>query len=301
MISITDIESRLQQKEQGKFQKICNEILKNEGYITLDRTGSEAGTEKTIPGTPDSVFIKDDNYIFVEFTTYQKAKLPQKIRDDVEKCFKLIDLDELNGKVSEIIFMHNRKQPSLKVINEIEQKCNKRNIKFTIYGIDYISDIIQRKYPYIAEKELELKDYDKLLQISEKEIRKSLQDEMKNDDLEKITNRVSHLYEEASKITNNPTSLIYISDKNKKILNNTYSELINLEYIYAEKNNEESKNYYHNVLIILQRYNRKKYIEKFKEVEKYGILTSEDYIFYAENLIMENQESEALPILERLY
>lgn len=301
MISITDIENRLQQKEQGKFQKICNEILKSEGYITLDRTGSEAGTEKTIPGTPDSVFIKDDNYIFVEFTTYQKAKLPQKIRDDVEKCFKLIDSDGLKDKISDIIFMHNRKQPSLKVINEIKQKCNKRNIKFAIYGIDYISDIIQRKYPYIAEKELELKDYDKLLQIPEKEIRKSLQNEIKNDDLEKITNRVSHLYEEASKITNNPTSLIYISNKNKKILDNTYSELISLEYIYAEKNNEESKNYYHNVLIILQRYNRKKYIEKFKEVEKYGILTSEDYNFYAENLIMENQENEALPILERIY
>ena len=34
MISITDIESKLEQKEQGKFQIICNEILKNEGYIT---------------------------------------------------------------------------------------------------------------------------------------------------------------------------------------------------------------------------------------------------------------------------
>ncbi len=300
MISITDIENRLQQKEQGKFQKICNEILKNEGYITFDRTGSETGTEKTISGTPDSVFIKDKEYIFVEFTTY-KAKLPQKIRDDVEKCFGLIDSDGLKNKVSEIIFMHNRKQPSFKVINEIEQKCNKRNIKFTIYGIDYISDIIQRKYPYIAEKELELKDYDKLFQISEKEIRKSLQNEIKNNDLEKITNEVSHLYEKASKITNNPTSLIYTSNRNKKILNDIYSKLINLEYIYTGKNNEESKNYFHNVLIILQRYNRTKYVEKFKEVEKYGILTSEDYNFYAENLIMENKESEALPILEKLY
>ena len=216
MISITDIESKLEQKEQGKFQIICNEILKNEGYITFDRTGSETGTEKTVSGTPDSIFIKDGNYIFAEFTTYKKVKLPQKIRDDVEKCFTLIDSDGLKGKVSSIIFMHNRKQPSLKIINEMEQKCKKRNIKFIIYGIDYISDIIQKKYPYIAEKELELKDYDKLFQVSKDEIKNSLQGEVKNNDIEKITNRVSHLYEEASKITNTPTSLVYVNSKNKK-------------------------------------------------------------------------------------
>ncbi len=301
MISITDIESKLGQKEQGKFQIICNEILKNEGYITFDRTGSESGTEKTISGTPDSIFIKDEKYVFVEFTTYQKVKLPQKIRDDVEKCFSLIDSDKLNGKVSKIIFMHNRKQPSLKIIEEIKKKCKKRNIEFIIYGSDYISDVIQKKYPYIAENHLDLKDYDKLLQISKDDIKKSLKGEIENKDIDKISNRINHLYEEASKITNNLSSLIYISYSNKEKLKDIYNELINLEYIYAGKHSEESKNYYHNILIILQRYDRKKYIEKFKDIEKYDLLTIDDYNFYADNLMMENQADKALPILKKLY
>ena len=61
------------------------------------------------------------------------------------------------------------------------------------------------------------------------------------------------------------------------------------------------KGYYHNILIILQRYDRSEYIKKFNEVEKYNILTVDDYNFYADNLMMENQANKALPILEKLY
>lgn len=301
MISITDIESKLEQKEQGKFQIICNEILKNEGYTTFDRTGSETGTEKTISGTPDSIFMEDEKYVFAEFTTCQKTKLPQKIRDDIEKCFNLIDSNKLNGKVSKLIFMHNRKQPSLKIIEEIKKECQKRNIDFIIHGSDYISDIIQKKYSYIAEKYLDLKDYDKLFQISKNEIKESLKGEIVNKDINKISDRVCCLYKEASKITNIPSSIIYINYKNKEKLHEIYKELINLEYIYVGKNSEESKNYYHNILIILQRYDRSEYIKKFNEVEKYNILTVDDYNFYADNLMMENQANKALPILEKLY
>lgn len=301
MISITDIEYKLGQKEQGKFQIICNEILKNEGYETFNRTGSQLGTEKTILGTPDAIFIKDKSYVFAEFTTYQKGKLPQKIKDDINKCFNLIDSDKLNGKVSKIIFMHNRKQPSLKVIEEIKNKCQKRGIEFIIYGSDYLSDIIQKKYSYIAETHLELKDFDKVLEITKNEIKNSLMPKIKNQNIEKITNKVFSLYEEASKITNIPSSLIYLNDDEKLKLKRIYTELVNLEYIYVEKNTEESKNYYHNILIILQRYDRKEYIKKFKTIEKYGLLSNDDYNFYANNLIMEDHPDEALPILEKEY
>ena len=68
MLSITDIESRLIQKEQGIFQKIGNEIIaRREGYEPFDYIGSQLGTDKTTSGTPDSVFKKDNKYIFVEF------------------------------------------------------------------------------------------------------------------------------------------------------------------------------------------------------------------------------------------
>ena len=200
MISIVDIEAKLVQKEAGKFQIICNEILKNEGYNTFDRTGSELGTEKTILGTPDSTFIKNGYYIYVEFSTVKKRDLLKKIKKDIDKCLKKIHTDKLKGKVSEIIFMHNRKQPELKDIEEIKEICKKEKIEFIIYGIDTISDLIQRKYQYIAEQHLELRDYNNL--------RTSMPIENK-----KISDRVNILYEEASKIINTHLSLIYINNE----------------------------------------------------------------------------------------
>lgn len=286
MISIIDIEAKLGQKEAGKFQIICNEILKNEGYNTFDRTGSELGTEKTILGTPDSTFIKNGNYIYVEFSTVKKRNLLKKIKKDIDKCLEKIHNDELKGKVSEIIFMHNRKQPELKDIEEIKEICKKEKIEFIIYGVDTISDLIQRKYQYIAEQHLELKDYNNLLN--------SIPIENK-----KISDRVNILYEEASKIINTNLSLIYINNEERKKLYDIYIELLSLEYIYIDRDEEKRKIYYNNLLVILQRYDIKQYIEKFKEFEKKNLLGKEEYYLYIKSLILENKAEEALSLIEK--
>lgn len=286
MISIVDIEAKLVQKEAGKFQIICNEILKNEGYDTFDRTGSEIGTEKTILGTPDSTFIKNGYYIYVEFSTVKKRDLLKKIKKDIDKCLKKIHTDKLKGKVSEIIFMHNRKQPELKDIEEIKEICKKEKIEFIIYGIDTISDLIHRKYQYIAEQHLELKDYNNLLS--------SIPIENK-----KISDRVNILYEEASKIINTNLSLIYINNEERKKLHDIYIELLSLEYIYIHREEEERKIYYNNLLVILQRYDRKEYIGKFKEFEKQNLLGKEEYYLYIKSLILENKAEEALSLIEK--
>ena len=286
MISIVDIEAKLVQKEAGKFQIICNEILKNEGYNTFDRTGSELGTEKTILGTPDSTFIKNGYYIYVEFSTVKKRDLLKKIKKDIDKCLKKIHTDKLKGKVSEIIFMHNRKQPELKDIEEIKEICKKEKIEFIIYGIDTISDLIQRKYQYIAEQHLELRDYNNL--------RTSMPIENK-----KISDRVNILYEEASKIINTHLSLIYINNEEREQLYAIYKELLSLEYIYRERGDDERKIYYNNLLVILQRYDRNQYIEKFKEFEKQNLLGNEEYYLYIKSLILENKAEEALSLIEK--
>ena len=151
--------------------------------------------------------------------------------------------------------MHNRKQPELKDIEEIKEICKKEKIEFIIYGIDTISDLIQKKYPYIAEQHLELRDYNNLrtsMPIGNK----------------KISDRVNILYEEASKIINTHLSLIYINNEERKQLYAIYKELLSLEYIYIDRDEEKRKIYYNNLLVILQRYDMKQYIEKFKEFEK---------------------------------
>ena len=144
-ITITDIENKLIQKEQGTFQIICNEILSRNGLIPFDYTGAQQCTQKTIAGTPDSIFTdKNDKYIFVEYTTCEKNKLNNKIKDDVKKCLNEIKDNSLEGKVSKIIFMHNRKQPKITFIENIKNECG--DIPFEIYGSDYICTEIKNKY-----------------------------------------------------------------------------------------------------------------------------------------------------------
>ena len=215
MLSITDIESRLIQKEQGIFQKIGNEIIaRREGYEPFDYIGSQLGTDKTTSGTPDSVFKKDNKYIFVEYTTFAQNKLNGKINGDIDKCLKEVKDKKLEDKVIKIIFMHNRKQPSLSKIKEFEKKCG--NIEFEIIGAATICNIIQQELPYIAEQYLGLKDTNKLYDISKEQIANLIKDKVKEEEFDKVINHINSLYSRAGKIINNSSTLLYIGQNNKK-------------------------------------------------------------------------------------
>lgn len=288
-VTITDIENKLVQKEQGVFQIICNEILSRNGLIPFDYTGAQQGTQKTIAGTPDSIFLDSNNkYIFVEYTTFERKKLNSKINGDIDKCLKEIKENKLEGKVSKIIFMHNRKQPTIKLIERIKKKCG--DITFEIYGSDYICTEIKNKYFNLAETYLELHDYTQIYK-----------DQLENDKVEEKLVEINKIYEEASNITNNQLSLIYLSDDDKNKLEKIYISLEKYEYLFTDKISEESKNYYHNLLIILQRINKNKYIEKFSELKDNKNLNNYDWDFYANNLLDNNKIEEALVILEDLY
>lgn len=292
-ITITDIENKLIQKEQGTFQIICNEILSKNGLIPFDYTGAQQCTQKTIAGTPDSIFLdKNNKYIFVEYTTCEKNKLNNKIQTDVKKCLSEIKENKLEGKVSKIIFMHNRKQPKIKFIESMKKECN--DISFEIYGSDYICTEIKNKYFNIAETYLELHDYSTI-------IKDQLKVEIQNENYKENINKINELYEEAIKITNTQLSLIYLTDEQKNKLKNIYTNLEKYEFLFKDKLNDESKNFYHNLLIILQRLDNNKYLEKFLELKENPNLNNNDLNFYADNLLNNNQVDEALNILEDLY
>ena len=87
-----EIVNRILEIEGGIFQTICDEIL----YLTEEdcnrifRPGSQAGTNKTKPGTPDSYFVlSNDQYVLVEYTTQDPKAvkaLVKKIMEDIDKC-----------------------------------------------------------------------------------------------------------------------------------------------------------------------------------------------------------------------
>ena len=307
---IVDIETKLIQCESGIFQKVCNEILCNMNYVPFNYTGSQIGTNKTKKGTPDSVFTDlNGNYIYVEYTT-TSDKLNKKIKEDVEKCLnKIMNNPQLYNKVSKIIFMHNSKNPDEADIEKIKNICNDKNIKFEIYGIDFIANKLQNECKSIAISLLGLKDdSNQLVQLTDesldkiaKKLKNSDVSEYKNNSINDIKIKIENLYKEAISIVNNDDAFFYISVKDKENLKKIYTSLEAFEFIYNDMNQQEALIYYHNLIVILSRIDVEKAIEKYiccdeKIKEDFNIRH-----YYAIMLINCNRIEEANIVLEDLY
>lgn len=308
MIRITDIQNRLKESEGGIFQKICNEILSSQGYKTYKLNGSVLGSNKTKKGTPDSVYIdKNDQYIYVEITTDQ-GDLSKKIIGDIRKCLEKINSNiELKDKISRIIFLHNQENID-EILNEkIRDMCG--NIKFDIFGIDYIASILQTKFPEIAITELGVKDdftmIDGISENALEQIAKKISNNNKKNfesfSLDEIKNRINDYYEQAIKIINTNDALVDISNDNKIHLKSIFDGLRALEFYYKDKNDNYSKQYYHNMLVIISKYNYLDGIKYYKEMPKYAQDNNISLHFYSILLIEKGDFESAKTILEKLY
>ena len=90
MAIITTIKNSIRMMNQGSFQNLCDHILSKMGYNNLVSLGSQAGTQKTTKGTPDTYCIVDeDKYIFVEYTTQDK-QIFNKIKSDNQRKRKYL-------------------------------------------------------------------------------------------------------------------------------------------------------------------------------------------------------------------
>ena len=67
--------------------------------ILIFALGSQAGTNKTTPGTPDTYFPDNNGkYIFVEYTVQQDS-IFNKLSDDIDKC---LDEEKTHIRISSI-------------------------------------------------------------------------------------------------------------------------------------------------------------------------------------------------------
>lgn len=91
MNTITQIENALKAINQASFQNLINHLLHLQGNKFIGAPGAVVGKEKTSKGSPDSFFINEEKYAFVECTT--KEKLGQskgffeKLSKDIDHCF----------------------------------------------------------------------------------------------------------------------------------------------------------------------------------------------------------------------
>ena len=156
MAVIDEIKQRILQLGSGSFQAMCDQYLSQIGYPNIVSLGTQAGTQKTTQGTPDTYFFDvNGKYIFVEYTTQQR-NLPDKIKSDIEKCLDVSNTKIPHDKISEIIYCHTSSNIAPKDDLAFHTMCEKVGIQFTIYGINQLAQELFLKYRSIAKEYLNL-------------------------------------------------------------------------------------------------------------------------------------------------
>lgn len=150
MTKINQIQNALLEQEGGAFQKLADAYLHAKEYEQINSLGSLIGADRVRKGTPDTfVSLPNGKYIFVEHTT-EKNKLNQKLKGDLNKCFDKSKTGIPIEKIDEIVICHTSNlRPEEE--DRLREECQKRGVKFSIFGISPISYDLYRKYPGIAK------------------------------------------------------------------------------------------------------------------------------------------------------
>jgi energy-coupling factor transporter ATP-binding protein EcfA2/NAD-dependent SIR2 family protein deacetylase len=152
MAVINTIKQKILQLDAGSFQSLCDAFLAKDGYPNIVSLGTEAGSQKTTRGTPDTYFfVPGGRYIFVEYTT-QQSGLAAKITEDINKCLAVSSTGIPLEKISEIIYCHTSSNIAPKIDSELRSLCENWGINLTIVGIDRIAEDLYLKHRGIAKE-----------------------------------------------------------------------------------------------------------------------------------------------------
>ena len=147
MTEITDVKSRIIQLSPAMFEEFCSTLLYKIGHKNIYEFGIKAGTGKTKTGNPDTYSRQNNGkYTFVVFTT-QQNNIYEKLLEDINKCFDLVNKNLPIEKIETIICCHT--SSNLKVIedNKLHEFCNKKGTNLEIYGIDKIANLVYNDHP----------------------------------------------------------------------------------------------------------------------------------------------------------
>ena len=156
MAIIDEIKQRILQLDAGSFQSMCDRYLSKIGYPNIVSLGTQAGTQKTTRGTPDTYFFDaNGKYVFVEYTT-QQSSLSDKIKSDIQKCLDVSTTQIPHDKISEIIYCHTSSNIAPKDDAAFRAMCEDVGIQFSIYGIDQLAQDLYLKQRGIAKDYLHI-------------------------------------------------------------------------------------------------------------------------------------------------
>lgn len=160
MNTITQIENALKAINQASFQTLVNHLLYLQGHKFIGAPGAVVGKEKTSKGTPDSFFVNEEKYIFVECTTLERLgktkSFFEKLSKDIDHCFKEDATTIKKEKIEKVILACNEKisAEEHKLLNTKVKSYNP-DTKFEVLNIQNLPLLIF-DIPKLAEEYLNI-------------------------------------------------------------------------------------------------------------------------------------------------
>lgn len=152
------VSDRLTRLNGATFQSLCDEYLCYKFYNHIrvfDREGSQRVKDKTVAGTPDTLFIlDDDSVIYVEATTVDRG-IVEKLKSDIDACFDAKRSAFANNDMKAIYLCYNCNLES-KQIREIENHADDMqvfhiNLDFLVYEICHFQPWLAESYLDVSE------------------------------------------------------------------------------------------------------------------------------------------------------
>ena len=160
MNTITQIENALKAINQASFQTLVNHLLYLQGNKFIGSPGAVVGKEKTSKGTPDSFFVNEEKYIFVECTTQERLgeskSFFEKLLRDIDHCFKE-DITTIEKEKIEKVILACNERVSTEEYNLLNTKVKSYNpdTKFEVLNIQNLPLLIFDT-PKLAEEYLSI-------------------------------------------------------------------------------------------------------------------------------------------------
>lgn len=149
------IQARLSEIEGGLFQQVGDAYLRSKrGFVSMNRRGSMIGTDKSISGTPDTVFgLPNGRHVLVQYTTTESSRLKKKLHDDLRECTDVSKTTIPIDEVEEVILCHNSRPDAISRTDKLElgQIAAQYGWRLTIVNVEELAWALWREYPRIAE------------------------------------------------------------------------------------------------------------------------------------------------------
>lgn len=160
MNTLTQIENAIIAINQASFQTLINHLLYLRGNKFIAAPGAVVGKEKTSKGTPDSFFVNEEKYIFVECTTQERLgeskSFFKKLSKDIDHCFKEEATTIEKEKIEKVILACNEKISTAEYkLLSTKVKSYNPDTKFEVLNIQNLALLIY-DIPKLAEEHLNI-------------------------------------------------------------------------------------------------------------------------------------------------